>query len=53
LGTLGQTHERDTLKFLGTMEIAFGKASSRINFQKTHGEQIVNIIGNIMGEQKP
>ncbi len=52
LETLGQTHERDTLEFLRTMETAFGKASSRINFQKTHGEQIVNVIGNIMGEQK-
>jgi len=53
LGTLGQTHERDTLEFLRTMETAFGKVSSRINFQKTHREQIVNVIGNIMGEQNP
>jgi hypothetical protein len=56
VGTCGNswpnTWERDTLKFLGTTEIAFGKASSRINFQKTHGEQIVNVIGNIMGGTK-
>ncbi len=56
VGTLGNTWpntwERDTLEFLRTMETAFGKASSRINFQKTHREQIVSVIGNIMGEQK-
>jgi hypothetical protein len=34
-GTLGQTHERDTLKFLRTMETSFGEASSRTNFLKT------------------
>jgi hypothetical protein len=44
VGTFGREHlakhmrERHTLEFLGTIETAFGKASSRINFSKKHTE---------------